>query len=233
MKRAQPRPDKDLGDDRNLVSVSNQDVDADFEEGILLFWQRHRNTIVTGVVVVIVLVGAFELWSYLDERRETSIRNAFQGADSPSALLSFAESYPDHSLAGFAYLQVANSEYREKAFESAASHYHDAIAILADTPLSERARLGYAMSSIAQGQRDIGESVLDELAADNTILDTTRAEAAYNLAVLYAEMGDRDSVLEQIDFIGALEQPGYWLNKTDFLRETIPGLEEGRDPVVE
>ena len=196
----------------------------DFEARLVIFWQRHYRTVLVSVAVVCVAILGYEVVLYAVGRKEQAIQEAFQAASGNAALLAFAREHPTHSLAGVAYLQVAIDQYRNGEFIPASNSYRDAIDRLGDSVLTERARLGYGVASIRGGEEAIGVDILTALTLDESILDGTRAEAAYNLAVVHWKNRKIDEVGRQLDLIAGLETPGYWVNKADGLRTGIPEL---------
>jgi hypothetical protein len=141
-------------------------------------------------------------------------------------LLSFAQEHPTHTLAGLAHLQVAIDQYSKGEFLSASNNYRDAVDRLGESVLAERARLGHGIASVRAGEESIGVDILSALALDGGVLDGTRAEAAYNLAVVHWKNRDLEAVDQRLELIAGLENPGYWVNKADGLRGGIPELNQ-------
>ncbi len=208
--------------------------EGDFEEVLLEFWRRRRRVIEGAAVLLFVVVLAYQIMIYVADRKEAAVRLAYQEAEEGESLIGFAEEYSRHPLSGFAYLEVANREYGEREFEAAAGHYLSAVETLEETPLAGRARLGFAMARIQSGHEDEGRSALLEIANDTEGLDGTRAEAAYNLAVLYWEREEFSEMKGQLDLIAKLEFPGlrkppYWISKADQLMNSLPELRDLAD----
>ena len=211
-------------DDRNLGGGEGGYEGADFEERILLFWENYRRTIIGAVAVVFSVVLVYQLTVYLDERRESALRGAYQLAEDREERLAFAREHAGHPLAGFAYLEVANEEFSSKEYGEAANHYKEAIEPLGQSPLASRAELGYAVAAYRNGEVETAEQALRKLSNEDSRLDGMRAEAAYDLAVLYWERGNFAEVKSQLALIEELEKPGYWSTKANRLRSTIPEL---------
>lgn len=200
--------------------------DGDFEEQVLQLWGVHGNRLVMIVALVVVAVLAYQVSGYLAQRNVEKIQTAYQETEDSTDLVTFGLEYSSHPLGGFAYLQAAHQEYDQKQFKEAAGHYEKAAEILADTPYAGRAQLGYAMASLSNGQAVIAQQSLETLARDESMLDSTRAEAAYNLAIHHWEKEEFEAVQEQLDFIDTLAKPGYWIwsIKVGQLRDSIPEL---------
>lgn len=218
-------------------------VEDGFEEKLLNLWHEYRTSILAGVVLAVVVFVSMQGAKYLAARRETSIQAIFQQATTNEGLIAFAVDHPDHPLAGFSYLQVANTEYTDKEYEQAAYHYKVAIEPLEGNPLAERARLGFAMTQLMLGRNDAGTRELEEIADDTSYLYHTRAEAAYNMAIFFWEAEDYPAVAYRLDQIfslvnemaslnadldpRAIEQTisnNIWFAKAQKLRAIIPEL---------
>lgn len=200
--------------------------DAEFEEQLLLFWKNHGNRVTMLIALVVVAVLAYQFSGYLAQRKLEKIQAAYQGTENTADLVAFGKEHSDHSLGGFAFLQAAHQEYEQKQFQEAAGHYQIAAENLADTPYAGRAKLGYAMANLQNGQEETARQTFAAIAADEALLDSTQAEAAYNLAVFHWDRENFDEVEKQLDFIDTLAKPGYWIwaIKANQLRESIPEL---------
>lgn len=224
-KSSKKRNIKDAGP-RRAGSEETPLGDGDFEEQLLQLWGVHGNFLIMIVALVVVAVLAYQFSGYFARRNVEKIQTAYQKTENSADLVAFGSEYSSHPLGGFAYLQAAHQEYDQKQYQEAAEHYEKAAEILADTPYAGRAQLGYAMASLSNGQAGIARQTLETLAGDESKLNSTRAEAAYNLAVHHWEKEDFEAVIEQLDFIETLAKPGYWIwaIKADQLRDSIPEL---------
>jgi predicted negative regulator of RcsB-dependent stress response len=145
-------------------------------------------------------------------------------AESNAELTTFAVENEETSLGGLAYLRIAHRRYEEGEFEQAAEQYDKAAEILANTVFAERARLGRAMAMLRADRTAEGLQALKELADNANILDSTRAEAAYNRAIKLWEEGDLAGAHAEIDRIRALPQAGFWSFRADQLADRMPPL---------
>ncbi len=202
--------------------------DADFEERLLIFWKNHGNRVVIAIIVVVAGVLAYQISGYLAKRNEEKIQADYQKTENTADLIAFGAEHSTHSLGGFAYLQAAHKEYGEKQYAEAAGHYEIAAENLGDSPYAGRARLGFAMASLQSEKLEVGRTALESIAGDEALLETTRAEAAYNLAVFHWDAGNFPEVKKKLDLIETLARPGFWIwtNKVDQLRELIPELRD-------
>ena len=218
-------------------------VEDGFEEKLLNLWQEYKTAILAGVVLAVAVLLSAQGAKYLAIRKEASIQAVFQKATTNAGLIAFAVDHPGHPLTGFSYLQVANTEYTDKDYKQAAYHYNAALDPLEDTPLAERARLGFAMTQLMLDSDDLGTRELEEIANDPSYLYHTRAEAVYNLAIFFCEAEDYPAVADRLDQIfslvnemasmdadldpRAMEQiisNNIWFAKAQKLRASIPEL---------
>ncbi len=218
-------------------------VEDGFEEKLLSFWHEYRTSILAGAVITVTVLVSMQGSKYLANRREVSIQAVFQQVTTNDGLIAFAVDHPAHPLAGFSYLQVANTEYTDKKYKEAAYHYQAALKSLDGTPLAERARIGFAMTQLMLDNDDVGMRELEEIADEPTYLYHTRAEAAYNLAIFFLEAENYPAVAHRLDQIFslinemaslsadlepvAIEQfirNNIWFAKAQTLRSSIPEL---------
>jgi len=218
-------------------------VEDGFEEKLLNFWHANRTSILAGAALAVTIVVSLQGLKFLAARTEVSIQAVFQQVTTNVGLIAFAVDHPNHPLAGFSYLQVANNEYTDKKYEQAAYHYKAALEPLEGSPLAERARIGFAMTQLMLDNNDVGRRELEEIADEPSYLYHTRAEAAYNLAIFFLEAENYPAVtprLDQIFFLinemaslsadldpVAVEQVirnNIWFAKSQNLRARIPEL---------
>ena len=191
------------------------------------FWKKWRYWIIGVTALTGLSLVGWKVVELIRERIEHSIQASFQDATDEAAKLSFAQRYPKASQTGFIYLQIANERYDAGQYSEAAVYYQKAQKIL-PSPLKGRALLGEAIASIQsieESDKAKGESLLKTITEDNALFDTIRAQAAYNLALLYWEASDWDAVKDQINFIETLAQAGFlWVRKAQALLRKTPQL---------
>ena len=228
-KKRKPVRELDPGEESQAEGIEIRE--GDFEALLLEFWKRNRRVIEGAAVLLFLVVVSYQVMIYIGEKRKASLQRAYQEAAAGEERIAFAEANSRNPLSGFAYLEEAHREYGEREFVTAAEHYRLAVETLEDTPFAGRARLGFAMARIQSGHGDEGRSTLLEIATDMQELDTTRAEAAYHLAVLHWEREEFSEMKDQLDFIAGLEFPGlwkppYWISKAEELTNSLPELRE-------
>jgi len=194
--------------------------DADLEERFNDFWKNNGAGIFGGIAVGAVAVVGIQLFQYMGEQEEGSIREAFQAAQTMEAKATFIAENPDHQLAALAELQLADARFEEGAFAEAAGFYGSAAKDFIDPTLSSRALLGQGMSLIKGGDKEAGRAVLESVSLDPSALDQTRAEAAYHLAVSYWEDGNIEQVEEATNRVIELGS-SIWSFRATSLRDRL------------
>lgn len=220
-------------EEANRSGADGPSSSLDMEDRVFLLWKDYRKLIIAVVVVFFGLLIGYQSVGYLDERGEAGVREAFRSVTDAESRLAFAQEHAGHPLSGLAYLELASEEYESGDFADAAAHYEAAIEPLGESPLSGRAKLGYAVTVIRSEDVDSGEQLLRSIVEDGSQLDGTRAEAAYHLAILYWSRGDFAEVKKHLEQIEELERPGFWMTKAEGLRTTIPELRVMEDEVGE
>lgn len=206
----------------------SQDMDstlppgADAEERFNEFWKQNGTSIFVGITLAAVVVIGVQTWRYLKERRETNIQAAYSVADTDDKLLAFAKDNSSHRLAGAAYLQLANDEYAASKFTEAKEYYTLAREKLAGTPFGERALLGAAMSELLGGDELAGMTDLRAILDNPELLEITRAEAGFNLAVRYLQKQDYKTLTGIIDIADTFGEKNVYADFTRRMRNQIP-----------
>ena len=187
------------------------------------FWQRWKAVILIACIAVFGLPLAWQATNLIAENRERKVQKAFQqlGEDA-EARRSFTQRYPQTRQAGVAYLQLAHESYRSGRYTEAAEFYEAASRALPKGPWRDRAILGMTMAKVFL----LGEgnaSGFKELMQDESLMESTRAEAAYHQAVLDWKAGDFVAARESINFINTLHFAGIaWKQKGLNLLDKIP-----------
>ncbi len=184
------------------------------------------------VAALLVIVGR-EGWQYFSAMHEKSVQADFARAgDKPDMLAAFADTNSGHTLAGVAYLQLADQKFEAQDFRQAATLYLKAAGSLKNEVLLGRARLGAAMSQVNGGDAANGESALKAVGADQALLKTVRAEATYNLASLAFETGRLDDVKKYAGEIEKIDMAGTWSQRAAMLLASIQAGTKPADTVV-
>lgn len=195
--------------------------DADVEEKFNDFWKKNGPGIFGGIALGAILVLGVQVYQYAGVKKEESIRAEFAQAESVVDLAGFAEEYPKHPLGGLALLSVADERFEEESFGEAADLYGEAAEVLTDTPMQARALVGQGVSLIRSGAEAAGQDVLETVALDGAVLDQTRGEAAYHLAVSQWEAGEPEAARDTLDIILQLDEASMWSFRAEDLRDRL------------
>lgn len=197
--------------------------DADIEDRFNDFWKKNGNFIFAVIALLAVIVVGTQSIGYLKERGENKLRGKYAQITSSDARLEFAENNSKHPLGGFAYLELADENYRAGSFLEASSYYDKAVRILAESNpiLAHRARLGSGMAYLRAGD-DLGLERLEDLANDADALETLRAEAAYHHAYGEWEANNPDAALRSLDLLSTFSRAPEWQALGYNLRALMP-----------
>ena len=95
-----------------------------FEVTVHAFWNRNRGFLLLVCVLILLGIVGREGWQYFSAMHEKSIQQDYaEVADKPERLVAFAEANSGHSLAGVAYLQIADRKFESGDYKEAGSFY--------------------------------------------------------------------------------------------------------------
>lgn len=179
------------GDDRNLVLVDDDFQDADFEDRVWLFWQRHGVKTVVAAVVVFVAIISFIVWREVENVSLSSLQAEYSAAKSVDEKLAFAKNNASEPLAGTAYFSAGVELAESGKYAEAASAYAGAAEVFSAfeefSAMRDRARIAQAVSLSRAGTPDAtaeSTAVLKTLAQVQDADLLYRGQAMYELAVL-------------------------------------------------
>lgn len=217
----QQTPSPVAGDDRNLVVVDENYLAPTFEDRVRIFWERHGRTVISALVLIVIFVSARFLFGLYAEHRENAVRVAYAEAGSDTAALrAFATANPAATLAGVAWVRVADEAYAAGNYSAAAEAYASAVELLKNDPVGARARMGRAVSLLQAGDAS-APSVFDGLANDTLLPAPLRAEAAYHLAVLSQEAGKTAEATRLLELAISVDTSGLWAQRATRLHERL------------
>lgn len=182
-------PEDQQVDERNLID-SEDSEEVSFEDRIHLYWMENKAFISGCITILALVIIGFNGMKMYVSYAEGKIQSAYTEALASESLDSFAREYSDKPLGGLAALEVADSAYTEEDYGSATEFYTIAEQAAGSDILVGRARLGLAFATFHSGSSDEGLAQLRAVAADNTLPDAIRSEAAYHLAVEADVAGD-------------------------------------------
>ena len=209
-------------DDRNLVGVDDAFRDADVEDKVWLFWQRNKNLFYSIAIIAILAVVTVQGLDMYRTQQTNKMQAAYSQITDPTQRVEFAKDYADQPLGGVTFLELADHAYAKENYSAAAKNYKLAQAPLSGTIFESRAKLGYAMAEIKDGQSDKGIELLKELANNSHMLEAIRAEAAYNVALIASAQNNNAEARKWIDFITHLQFNGVWQTQADMLAQSLP-----------
>ena len=120
-----------------------------FETAIHAFWVKNRQgMLVMCVTALLAIVGTYA-WQSIAAGREADVQAEYAKiSDQPAKLEGFANANSGHTLAGVAWLRLADEKFSAGDFKTAAADYQKATGSLKNDALLGRARLGAAMSQL-------------------------------------------------------------------------------------
>jgi FKBP-type peptidyl-prolyl cis-trans isomerase len=173
-------------------------------------WSKNRNLIFTIFGLVALAVAAFIYFNDQGKAENSERSSRFLAASNEAEraeelFLSFAEDYDD-SLGGVASFRAAAIQYRDKRYVESAKNFKDAATKLHGDPLAGRALLGQAVSLIKSGGNGAGENgiaILREIAGNDSLLPSDRAEARFLLAVQALADDDENAFSSELEILAA------------------------------
>jgi hypothetical protein len=211
---------------RDAAAASTAVPASGIDETLHTIWQENRKLILGGCVAVAVVFIGWGAFRYFADRAELGIEREFEEATGPDQWRKFSADHPGHALAGIAQLKIADDAYSGGRYAEAVGAYQDAQRQLPAGLFQSRARIGAAMAQAGAGQTAEAEAALKQLAADTSLLDEQRAEAAYNLASLAAAAGRAEDVGKYTDQVmqmqATLDPQGPWLQRALALKMKNP-----------
>jgi predicted negative regulator of RcsB-dependent stress response len=200
------------------------EVEPPFEEQLRAIWDKkeNRTAIFVGCAAVILMILGWYGYKALAAQRENEIESAYSAAVSPARLRAFAQEHKGHSLAGAAYLKLADDACTAGNYAAAIDDYSQAAATLPGTPFASRALLGKAVCQIRSEKVSEGTTALRQLAEDAARSKAVRCESAYHLAALAFDAGNFDDVTKYTDLVMQVDAGGPWAQRSMQLRLKVP-----------
>ena len=177
-----PEDRQDLVDERNLVDVEKSE-EISLEDRISMYWMENKSFISSCIFVLALLIIVLNGMRMYKSHAEVELQNTYAEATANETLADFAQANSNKDLGGLAALTVADQAYSAKEFNKALNFYGIAADALATSFLSGRALLGQAFANFYIGNEEAALVQLAEIAANNSLAEVARAEAAYHLAV--------------------------------------------------
>lgn len=219
------------GDDRNLVVVDEDFVNADTEDRLWLFWERNKDLIVKGTVGLVVGILAFLAYFFWNESRREALGEAFTACQDEAARRAFAAAHPGEALAAVAMTDVADDLKKAGKFAEAAKAYDEAgrLAGLAGkspaiAALGTRARLYSALCGLETGAPGADKAIA-AVADDVNAPETLRGFAMLTLANVAVAKGDSAEATKWLNAMDKkLRAAHVWKSDKEALVQSEPSL---------
>ncbi len=231
---SQDRNPSPKGDDRNLVVVDEDFAQADAEDRLWLFWERHRSTIVGSVTAVIVGLVAWFAYRAWDDARQEAVREAYAALTDDAGRRAFAAAHAGSPLATAALLTIAD-DLKSKG-KGTSQAYAEAAATdpgpsRAGQALVWRARLYAGLLALDEGATADGLARLAEVADAAEAPDALRGPAFLALARAALAAKDTARAREWLDKMDRLLGPNHpWRDEQRRLIANEPALRPGGTP---
>ena len=219
------------GDDRNLVVVDEDFVNADTEDRLWLFWERNKNVIVKGIFGIVVGILAFLAFFFWNESRREALGEEFTACQDEAARRAFAGRHPGEPLAAVALTDVADDLKKAGKFADAAKAYDEAnrlTALAGKAPaiaaLGTRARLYSALCRLEAGEAGADKAIA-AVADDVNSPETLRGFAMLTLANLAVAKGDTAEATKWLNAMDKKLRAGHvWKSDKEALVQSEPSL---------
>jgi predicted negative regulator of RcsB-dependent stress response len=211
------------GDDRNLVAVENGNATT-FEEKLLVFWKKNRNTVVVVIIAGIATIVGRGWWHWYVDGKERETRAAYGLAETIEQKAAFARENAGHPTAALALLEVADDAFARADYNRAASDYRDAAVALADPVLKARARLAEGVAGIRAGSGETAFATLLAVAEDSTAPEALRCEAWFQIAAARFAAGQNTEAKEALDQLEKIDSTGRWIGRAGMINEKIKAV---------
>jgi hypothetical protein len=219
------------GDDRNLVVVDEDFVNADTEDRLWLFWERNKDIIVKGTFGVVVGILAFLAFFFWNESRREALGEEFTACQDETARRSFASRHPGEALAAVAMTDVADDLKKAGKFADAAKAYDEASRLTglagkapAIAALGTRARLYAALCRLEVGEASADKAIA-AVADDVNAPETLRGFAMLTLANIAVAKGDTAEATKWLNAMDKKLRAGHvWKSDKEALVQSEPSL---------
>jgi hypothetical protein len=219
------------GDDRNLVIVDEDFVNADAEDRLWLFWERNKGAIVRGTTALVVGILAFLAYYFWNEARKEAIGEEYTACQDESARRAFAGRHAGEPLAALALAEVGDDLKKAGKFAEAAKAYDEATRLAglagkspAVLALGARTRLYSALARQEAGEAG-AEAAIAAVADDTNAPETLRGFAMLTLANTAVAKGDTATATKWLNAMDKRLRAGHvWKGDKDSLVQSEPSL---------
>lgn len=192
---------------------STPEIPAYVSEDIYRFWKENGSRILIYSGIFVLAIIGTQSWKYLSVSRESNLREEFAQLSTSEEKEAFANAHKSHSLAGYAYLQLAKETFEEKNFEKSFDFYSLAEASLGGTDIEGIVILGQAASLEQLDRADESLVLLESVLDNNEFAKGIRAEAMFKRIVIAMNNGQDDSVKSVTAKLEAIDETGIWTQR--------------------
>ena len=180
--------------------------------------------LVIGAVAVFIVWGGL---TFAAEMSQKQIQKEYLALGDDMSRASFAKRHMNHPLGGLVLLGQANEYYNNGNYAAAQQAYAQATqsGLKTEPVLLEQAVLGQAFASYALDPAK-GLGALKEIAQNPTLLQSTRAYAAAELAGYYANKGDFKQAKDYMQLVKTFKEAKAWQHQISTIGEVYPLLKE-------
>lgn len=211
-------PDDQQVDERHLIDAEESE-DISFEDRVHLYWMDNKGFISGCIIVLALLIIGFNGMKIYVSHSEGKIQSAYAEAMANESLDTFAKEYSDKALGGLAALEVADTAYGSEEYDTAIEFYSIAQEAIGNDILQGRAKLGLAFATFHNDQKDEGLAQLRAVAADNTLPEAIRSEAAYHIAIHADVTGDAESFESYASQVTSSSNTGQWQQRMQMYQQ--------------
>lgn len=223
---------KTAGDDRNLVLVDDDFQDADFEDRVWLFWQRHGKRTIAGGIALFLAIIAVIVYVQTEKMRVAALQAEYAATETVEQKLAFAKANESDPIAGTAYFAVGSEFAESGKYAEAASAFGNAARVLSGkeefNAMQNRAVIASAAALARTGTPEdlsLAKESLKKLASLSSADPIYRGQAMYELAVAAVTAGDLDEARLWINEMDrALDPTNFWQARKRTLIAIEPAL---------
>jgi len=154
----------------------------------LVFWIQNKNKILLLVLLLVVGLGSWGISEYVRTQNNAAAQELFAKADSADAFRKVIADYPGSTVAGSAYLMLAQKLREEGKFDESSKELHTFIDKYPDHQLISGAWTSIATNEEAQGKLDdalktyqkVSTAYANSFSAPAALLAQARIMAAKN-----------------------------------------------------
>ncbi|MCZ6673870.1 MAG: tetratricopeptide repeat protein [Verrucomicrobia bacterium] len=199
-------------------------AESNLEDQLIVYWNRHKNQVLIGLLVAVVLVLGIQLSKWWSQKSVTDRGEAYAAATDDSQKEAFADNNSSSELGGVAYLELADKAYSDGNFVNAISLYEKAFKAFDLVTFKQRSHLGLALSRLQSGNATVAIKDLESISAKVDYPEVARAEALFHLSILDWENGSFESMLQRHEQIEEFSNAGNWPRKVFELQNSVPEL---------